>query len=303
MPYAKQVYGILLCKARALVNAAGAWVDDLEEKAEPKPRSKKKIRMVKGSHIIVPKLYEGNFAYTFQHTDNRVVFAIPYEGEYTLIGTTDVPYDADPNTVAITKSEEAYLCQVASSYFEKPIQQDQIKWSYSGIRPLVDDGEASASKTTRDYVLELDTQEGAPMLSVYGGKITTFRCLAEDVMKKLQPHLAYTAKAPLPGGEMGYVGLDHFHKEINSKYPWLTKGILRRLVKAYGTRTKAVIRDAKSMKDLGRNFGAGLYEAELLYLKNEEWANTAQDALWRRSKLGLHMTEAEQIAVDEWFNQ
>lgn len=295
-------------QARTLVNAAGAWVDALEEKAKPRPQSKKKIRMVKGSHIVVPKLYEGKHAYTFQHTDNRVVFAIPYEGEYTLIGTTDIPYDADPNSVAITEDEEVYLCEVASSYFKTAIRPDHIKWSYSGIRPLVDDGEASASKTTRDYVLELDTQEGAPILSIYGGKITTFRCLAEDVMEKLKPHLRYTTKnwtanTPLPGGEMGYAKLNHFHDKMAKEFPWLAKSTLCRLIKAYGTRTLKILMQATSVEDLGHHFGAGLYEAELRYMQREEWANTAEDALWRRSKLGLHMTKSEYQSVAEWFVQ
>ncbi|MEX0300416.1 MAG: glycerol-3-phosphate dehydrogenase [Kordiimonas sp.] len=294
--------------ARTMVNAAGAWVDDIEEKSSPNPKSKKSIRMVKGSHIIVPKLYEGPHAYTFQHTDNRVIFAIPYERNYTLIGTTDVPFSDDPNSVTINADEKSYLCSVASSYFDKPVKAQDIRWAYSGVRPLVDDGQTNASKTTRDYVLELDIQNSAPMLSVYGGKITTFRCLAEDAMAALLPYFetcsqAWTNNAKLPGGEMGYSGLADFITETRKKYGWLPEETLSRLIKAYGTYIEKLIGNAQSLEQLGKHFGAGLYEAELSYMRDEEWANTAEDALWRRSKLGLHMTEAEQKAVEDWFNK
>ena len=293
-------------RARALVNAAGPWVDHIEDVTRPMPNSKKQIRMVKGSHIIVPKLYQGEQAYTFQNDDNRVIFAIPYEGKYTLIGTTDVPFEEDANHVSITTDESQYLCDVVSRYFTKKVETKDIIWSYSGVRPLVDDGSENASNATRDYVLELDTKEDAPILSIYGGKITTFRRLAEDAMATLQPFLKFTAHgwtatAHLPGGEMAYKGLQAFTKEMQNRYPWLPEARLARMVRAYGTRLEALLGNASCDADLGKHFGAGLYEAELNHMRTKEWAMNADDALWRRSKLGLHMTDTEHNSVDKWF--
>lgn len=297
-------------KARAIVNAAGPWVDDVEGKASPEPKSRKQIRMVKGSHIIVPKLYEGPQAYTFQNADGRVVFAIPYETNYTLIGTTDVPYNDDPGHVEIDESEKAYLCELASSYFEQAVTVQDIVWHYAGVRPLVDDGAQSASKATRDYVLELDIQENTPMLSIYGGKITTYRCLAEDAVAHLIPIVSpneskpcWTEETPLPGGEMGYEGFHKFQHATRALYPWLASSLCNRLSRAYGSRIHILLKDKNCLIDLGQYFGAGLYEAELEYMKNHEWAMCAEDALWRRSKLGLHMTAEERQAVQDWFEQ
>jgi len=292
--------------ARALVNAAGAWVDHIEGLSLPAPDSKKQIRMVKGSHIIVPKLYDGPQAYTFQNDDNRVIFSIPYENNYTLIGTTDVPFTEDANNVSIEETERVYLCNVISRYFNKQIKPKDIVWTYSGVRPLVDDGAKNASKTTRDYVLELDTKEDAPILSVYGGKITTFRCLATDAIDKLQPHLNFgteewTENAPLPGGDMGYEGLPTFIAAMQERYPWMGENQLERMIRAYGSRVTQVLGDATSNTDLGQNFGTGLYEAELTHMRRNEWAQTAEDALWRRSKLGLHMTDTQRNSVEKWF--
>jgi len=293
-------------KALALVNAAGPWVDDLESKTSPPPESTKTIRMVKGSHIIVPKLYEGEKSYTFQGADGRVVFAIPYQGAYTLIGTTDVPFEGDANHVSIEKAESKYLMELVENYFQKSVSESDIIWSYSGVRPLVNDGSASVSKATRDYVLELDTKEDAPMVSVYGGKITTFRCLAEDVLEKLEPLLAFrgkpwTKKASLPGGEIPYRRLEHFRKGVEGRYPWLEKSILTRMMNAYGTRIHKILKGANAPEDLGQHFGAGLYEAEVNYMIREEWAKTEEDILWRRSKLGLHMSQDEQAALTRWL--
>ncbi len=294
-------------KARSLVNAAGAWVDDIEEKSSPKPDSQKNIRMVKGSHIIVPKLYDGDQAYTFQGEDNRVVFALPYEDEYTLIGTTDVPFNTDANNVHISEEEKLYLCNIASDYFDQPVHPETIVWSYSGVRPLVDDGEANASKTTRDYVLELDTQEHAPLLSIYGGKITTFRHLAEEVLAKLKPSLKFTAGpwtklARLPGSEkLNPNNLKVLNSKIRQKYNFLPEYLLERLTAAYGGNAQKILGNAESLNDLGQHFGIGLYEAELEYMRTEEWAQTGEDALWRRSKLGLHMNEHDIATVGKWF--
>lgn len=293
-------------RTRALVNAAGPWVDHIEEVTRPLPNSKKQIRMVKGSHIIVPKLYDGEQAYTFQNDDNRVIFAIPYESEYTLIGTTDVPFEENANHVSIDGDESQYLCDVVSRYFNKEVETKDIIWSYSGVRPLVDDGSENASNATRDYVLELDTTEHAPILSIYGGKITTFRRLAEEAMAMLQPFLKFTAAdwtatAHLPGGEMAYKGILTFTEKMQNRYPWLPEARLTRMIRAYGTRLAAVLGDASCDADLGKRFGAGLYEAELNHMRTKEWALSADDALWRRSKLGLHMTDAERDDVDKWF--
>lgn len=297
-------------KAKTIVNAAGPWVDDVEGRASPEPKSRKKIRMVKGSHIIVPKLYDGPQAYTFQNADGRVVFAIPYENRYTLLGTTDVPYSDNPDHVEIDETEKTYLCELASSYFEHPVSVEDIIWHYAGVRPLVDDGASNASKATRDYVLELDTQENAPMLSVYGGKITTYRCLAEDAITKLMPFLcpnsaspSWTAKAQLPGGEMGYDGFHKFQHATRALHPWLPQDLCDRLIRAYGSRIHVLLKNKNSLVEMGQYFGASLYEAELEYMKAHEWALSAEDALWRRSKLGLHMTAEERQTVQDWFEQ
>ncbi|MBL4838688.1 MAG: glycerol-3-phosphate dehydrogenase [Kordiimonadaceae bacterium] len=295
-------------QARTLVNAAGPWVDTLEEKASPAPKSKKKIRMVKGSHIVVPKLYEGAQAYTFQNNDNRVVFAVPYEENYTLIGTTDVPFSDDPSEVQISRDEENYLCEAASRYFKNPISLKDIIWSYAGVRPLVDDGAANASKTTRDYVLELDTQENAPLLSIYGGKITTFRCLSEEALHMLQPHLGFsvgnwTRDAVLPGGDMGLENFPAYAENLRREYSWVPSDLLVRFAKAYGTNSHKILKGHSALADLGQHFGAGFYEAELCYMCAEEWVRTAEDALWRRSKRGLHMSNDERASVEKWFSK
>ena len=293
-------------RARAFVNAAGAWVDHLEGVSSPAPKSAKQIRMVKGSHIVVPKLYEGAHAYTFQNDDNRVVFAIPYQRDYTLVGTTDVPFNSDANNVKISEDERQYLCDIVSKYFTAKIGLKDIAWAYSGVRPLVEDGAENASKASRDYVLELDVQENAPMLSVYGGKITTFRRLSEEALTALKPHLAFsagdwTANAKLPGGEMGYQAFAAFQASMLTKYGFMNAETVTRMSKAYGTRLDTLLDGITHTADLGRHSGAGLYEIELRYMKEHEWAQTADDALWRRSKLGLFMNKAQHSAVDKWF--
>lgn len=294
-------------QARALVNAAGPWVDHMESLSSPTPSSKKQVRMVKGSHIVVPKLYDGAQAYTFQHTDNRVIFAVPYSEDFTLVGTTDVPFEGDASRVAISAEERQYLCDAVSHYFTKQVLNADIVWTYAGVRPLVDDGAASASKATRDYVLELDTQEQAPILSVYGGKVTTFRCLAEEAMDLLQPHLGFDAPtwtegAVLPGGTMTYAGLEEFKASMAQLYPWMGPAQRDRMISAYGTKLHDILGDAAAITDLGQHFGAGLYEAELVHMRDKEWARTADDVLWRRSKLGLYMSAAQYKAVQEWLD-
>lgn len=280
-------------EAPAIVNAAGPWVAEvlgqrLSESAESR------VRLVKGSHILVPALFEGDHAYILQQPDGRVVFAIAYEGG-TLIGTTDVAV-AEPGDAAISADEIDYLCAAANRWFGARIVAADIRWSYSGVRALYDSGEADARQVTRDYRLELDSDPGPKLLSVFGGKLTTARALAEEALAKLGVTAPrWTAHSPLPGGDLA--GFGQFQAEAASRWPWLEASLLRRLTRAYGSRIERVIGDAAGMTDLGRTFGAGLTEAEIRYLVDQEWARTADDILWRRTKLGLHMTEADRAEV------
>jgi glycerol-3-phosphate dehydrogenase len=273
--------------ARALVNAAGPWVLDALGRAGIPSRAA--LRLVKGSHIVVPKLYEGSQAYILQNDDRRIVFVIPYENHFTLIGTTDVPFEGDPAQVAIDPAETAYLCAAVSRWFARPVTPADVFWSYAGVRPLFDDAAASASAVTRDYVFDLDA-DGPPALSVFGGKITTYRRLAEHAMAKLGPFFpgaggAWTARSPLPGAAM-----DARHAgELCRAYPFLEPAVADRLLRAYGGDARDILGDARRAEDLGRDFGYGLTEREVDWLVREEWARSAADILWRRSKLGLHL--------------
>ncbi|WP_262689732.1 glycerol-3-phosphate dehydrogenase [Kordiimonas aestuarii] len=293
--------------ARVIVNAAGPWVDMVQEHLPVMSGTVNNMKLVKGSHIVVPKLYEGSRAYTFQGSDGRVVFAIPYRGDYTLIGTTDVPYHGEPARVKIDKQEIEYLCDLVSGYFASPVTPEQVVWSFSGVRPLYDDGEKNASKLTRDYVLDLEADEKTPpLLSIYGGKVTTYRRLAEDVLEKLSPfiphgHRPWTHGAVLPGGDIEAGDFDAFYTNIQARNDWLSPALLRRLCLAYGTRVAHLLEGVEGTKDLGIHFGAGLYEREVTYLMAHEWAQTAEDILWRRSKLGLCLTATEQHTLSNWM--
>ena len=289
-------------KARALVNAAGPWVshflqDDLALD------TKSRVRLVKGSHIVTRRLYDGGHAYILQNDDNRIVFVIPWRHEFSLIGTTDVPHDGAPNEVAITDAETDYLLSVVNRYFEKPVAKDEIVWSYSGVRPLYDDASANPSAVTRDYTFDLNVPEGsAPLLSVFGGKITTYRRLAEHAVQKLAPHLGnteedWTAEEVLPGGDL--VDPVDYAMSLCQRRPWLPGKLAMRLVSAYGTRAKRILRGAEELADLGTCYGADLYEAEVRYLIDEEWALDAQDILWRRSKLGLVVDDGAEQRLQE----
>ena len=292
-------------RARALVNAAGPWVDTVGRSlgANAPGRS---VKLVKGSHIVLPRLYEGDWAYTLQEADGRVVFAIPYERDFTLVGTTDVPVEGDPGPVAASVAEIAYLCAAVNGYFIRQIAPADVVWSYAGVRPLHEDGHANASAVTRDYVLDLDAPAGAaPLLTVYGGKITTFRKLGEHALSLLAIPLgvtapAWTARAHLPGGDLPE-GFDVFRARVAAARPWLGEPHLTRLCRAYGSRLQEVLGDAAGWSDLGRDFGAGLTAREIAYLRRVEWARTAEDVLWRRTKLGLHMTAAQRAAVADAF--
>jgi glycerol-3-phosphate dehydrogenase len=264
------------------------------------------IRLIKGSHIIVPRLFEHDRAYILQNADGRIVFAIPYEGDFTLIGTTDEDYDGDPAAVAAEESEIVYLCDAASEYFRTPVRRESVVRTYSGVRPLYDDGAPSAREVTRDYVLALDAPEGmAPLLNVFGGKITTYRRLSEHALDLLKPHLKtgepWTAGAPLPGGDFPLDGVEDLIRSLTVVHPFLEKNHLRRLVRAYGTRTTEILNGARSYGDLGRSFGADLTEAEVSYLAQNEWAETADDILWRRSKLGLRVGGEHKAAIDDFL--
>jgi glycerol-3-phosphate dehydrogenase len=290
--------------ARALVNAAGPWVERFLTEAV-RTNAPAKVRLVQGSHIVVPKLYDHDRAYIFQNADNRIIFAIPYEGAFTLIGTTDQDYHGDPKDVAATTEEIEYLCSAASEYFTREIKPVDVVWTYSGVRPLYDDGASAAQEATRDYVLNRDGQAGeAPMISVFGGKITTYRRLAMSALELLEADLpqlkqrpGWTAGAALPGGDFPIDGAGELAASLRRSHPALDPALLDRLAHAYGTRARTLLDGVKSPQDMGRAFAAGLTEREIAYLVANEWAVTADDVLWRRSKLGLHMTPSEREAV------
>ncbi len=290
--------------ARAVVNAAGPWAGRMlnQVTGEPDP-----LRLVKGSHIILPRLYEGDHAYILQNDDRRIVFTIPYEGCFTLVGTTDVPFAGEPEHVKIAADEIAYLCAAVSRWFRQPLRPESVVSSYAGVRPLIDDAQSDPSAVTRDYVFDLRGGEGDPvLLSIFGGKLTTYRPLAEAALDKLRrffPQMSapWTARVPLPGGDVPGADIDAFEAAIMRDHPWLTPEIARRYVRAYGDRALFLFDGASSMNDLGRHFGAGLYQSEVEYLIAHEWAETAEDILWRRSKLGLHIAPDAVPELEDWL--
>ncbi len=291
--------------ARALVNAAGPWVADvLDHVVHANVRAR--VRLVKGSHIVVAKLFDHDRAYVFQNADRRIVFAIPYRRDFTLIGTTDEDYHGNPGEVAADSAEIAYLLATLGEYLRRPVHEDEIVWAYSGVRSLYDDGASIAQEATRDYVVEVNSAGGQPpLVFIFGGKITTYRRLAEEVLQRLAPFVSvgkpWTAGAALPGGLFPVDGLADLKRALRAGYPFLSEAHAGRLVEAYGTRAQAIVSGARSMGDLGRLFGADLTEAEVAFLVAEEWAATADDILWRRSKLGLHFSAAEVAALEDWL--
>jgi glycerol-3-phosphate dehydrogenase len=294
-------------RSRALVNAGGPWVEQVLSSGSG-VNARAKVRLVQGSHIVVRKLYDHDRAYMFQNADGRIIFVIPYQDDFTLIGTTDRDYDGDPAKVKASPEEIQYLCASASEYLKKPVLSADVVWTYSGVRPLYDDGASEAKAATRDYVFELDTPGGAPLLSIYGGKITTYRRLAEEALERLSPYLrsakakeGWTGKAPLPGGDMDVSAVAALTMELTRKYPFLEPAHANRLAHAYGTRATKLLGNAKSFADLGQSFGATLTESEVRYLMLNEWACTADDVVWRRSKLGLRLSPDEIAALDEWI--
>lgn len=280
--------------ARALVNASGAWVGTVMENVLRTPEAAH-ARLVKGSHIVVPKLFDHDSAYIFQNSDGRIVFALPYERDFTLIGTTDEDFTGDPAIVAPSHGEIDYLCKIAMDYFRAAISPADVVWSFAGVRSLYDDGSKKAKDTTRDYHLVLDQGfRRAPLLTIYGGKITTYRRLAEAALKRLAEFFvmrpAWTAHAPLPGGDFAYDALEAKIVQARRRWPFLTEHHARRLIRAYGTRIDRILGEAKTFADLGVHFGAELTEAEVRYLVTQEWAQEPDDILWRRSKLGLRLS-------------
>ena len=292
-------------KARILVNAGGPWVQEiLTQRAGVE--AKAHLRLVQGSHIVVPRLYAHDRAYTFQHGDGRVIFVIPYQDDFTLIGTTDRDYEGDPSKVRATQEEIDYLCASASEYLATSVKPSDVVWSYSGVRPLYDDHASEARIVTRDYVFELDVPDGLPVLSVFGGKITTYRKLAEHALEKLEPYLRsggapWTSAAALPGGDFAAGDLDALVEQLLCDYPFLPKRHALRLVRAYGTHARRLLGRAASLAELGRDFGQTLTEREVRYLMAHEFAQTAEDVVWRRSKLGLRLTKQQVTELDEWM--
>lgn len=287
--------------ARALVNAAGPWVaQTLRDLVQV--QSADRVRLVRGSHIVVPRVFDHDRAYFFQGGDGRIIFAIPYEQEFTLIGTTDQEHAGDPSAPRCSDAERDYLLSFANNYFRKELSAADVVWTYSGVRPLYDDGASSATAATRDYVLKLN-EDGAPLLNIFGGKITTYRRLAESAIARLAPYFpgvkpAWTAGVSLPGGDFAHDEVAMRIADLAVKYPFLTAAEAERLFRAYGTEVAQVLGAAKARAELGRDFGAGLTEAEVLWQMRHEWARRAEDVVWRRTKLGLKMTADEIAALD-----
>lgn len=287
-------------EAPLVVNATGPWAASFHDSATP-GRARHGLRLIKGSHIVVRKLFDHPYAYILQASDRRIVFAIPYEREFTLIGTTDIEYHEDPRSVTIATAETTYLCEQANRYFTSTITPADVMSTWSGVRPLLEDESADARAVTRDYALEL-TREPAALLSVFGGKITTYRALAEEAVDRIgvalgRQHRSWTGSKPLPGGDLP-TSLDAFAQELARSFPQIARDVLHRLAAAYGTRTLNILRDPAG---LGLEVATGLYEAELRYLCRVEWARTGEDVLWRRSKLGLHLDPAMRQRVADWM--
>ena len=296
-------------KARAVVNAAGPWVDTVLKQALPNEEHRN-LRLVKGSHLIVPRLYDGEHAYIFQHGDGRIVFTIPYEYNYTLLGTTDEAFDGDPNDVVISEREARYICAAVNEYLAADVMPDDAVSSYSGVRPLYDDKASSNSTVTRDYTIELEGGSAGepPILSVFGGKITTFRKLAEHALGQLatvgiSSASRWSSTGSLPGGDFQPDGFVNLMERYGKAYPWFPQDYLHRLVRAYGKRVVRILDGADGFDDLGSHFGGSLYAAEVAYLMAEEFAKTADDILWRRSKLGLHLPENAKDRLEDWIAQ
>ncbi len=300
-------------RARMVINAGGPWANGIAKdlvKLPPKGR----VRQVQGSHIVLPRLYAHDRCFIFQNTDGRIVFTIPYEGKFTLVGTTDHDFSGDPAQVAASDQEIAYLCDLVSHYFKAKVTPADVVWSYSGVRPLYDNGTSEAQKATRDYVFEVDRLRGAPLLSIFGGKITTYRRLAEAALDKIAGQIGapaapggqsagWTGRSALPGGQFAPGGVAAEARKLITRYPFLTEGAAARLIRLYGTRAAEVLGEASAEADLGQAFGEGLTAREVDYLIRKEWVREAEDILFRRTKLGLHLSSTEQAALRDYIGQ
>jgi len=302
-----QVAATRQVRARMLINAAGPWVDKVLGRIG-RAKNDRGVRLVKGSHMVLPRLYEGDHAFMLQNPDRRIVFAIPYEGAFTLVGTTDEPWTQEPGKAEISQGEIDYLCETVNRYFDRQVTPADIVWSYAGIRPLYDDHAANASAVPRDYVLDFEKREEAraPLLSIFGGKITTYRKLAEHAMQHIaevfpQADTPWTADATLPGGDLPGKDFARFVADLCARWPAMPETLLRRLARAYGTFATTILGDARTPADLGQDFGAGLHAAEVDYLGAAEWARSGQDILYRRSKLGLHVPAGTEAALDAYL--
>jgi glycerol-3-phosphate dehydrogenase len=293
-------------QARMLVNAGGPWVDQVISGAMGR-NDVHNVRLVQGSHIVVKRMFEHDKCYIFQNADGRIIFAIPYEQNFTLIGTTDQDYTGDPKDVKITDSEIDYLCAAASEYFKNEVRRRDIVWTYSGVRPLYDDGASKAQEATRDYVLKLDGAPGEPqVLNIFGGKITTFRRLAESAMEKVVEVLGqkgpkWTKTATLPGGDFPVAGFSTQVADLRRDYAFLSESAAARLVRLYGTRARNLLGSAKNAESLGVQFGPVVTETEVRYLMAHEWAMTAEDVLWRRTKAGLVTSKSDAEALEKFM--
>ena len=291
--------------ARMLVNAGGPWVGDIIQSAM-RLNSHEGVRLVRGSHIVTRKLYDHDKCYFFQGEDGRIIFSIPYERDFTLIGTTDADHIDISAKPQCTPQEEEYLLNFANQYFKQRIKAEDVVWKFSGVRPLYDDGAASATAATRDYTLKVDSSAGAPALNIFGGKITTYRRLAESAMEKISQCLEvknknWTAGVALPGGNFPVAEVEDLVADLRSRYEFLDDFWVWRLVRAYGTDTYDILGSSSQVSDLGRTFGASLTEAEVSWLVKNEFARTAEDVIWRRSKLGLRLANKQIQALDDWM--
>lgn len=292
-------------KARAVINAAGPWATKIIRQIFPE--NKAQVKLVKGSHIVIPKLYDGSQAYLLQNVDRRIIFVIPYQEQFTLIGTTDVLFDDDPRQAVISDQEVNYLCAVVNRYFARSISSTDVKWSFAGVRALYDLNIHEPAKMSREYCLQLSAEKNqAPLLSVLGGKLTTFRSLAEHALTKLQKYFpdmsaAWTQTALLPGGDLAGRTFSQFVLDLQQQYLWLPAPLLRRYARSYGSLTTEILGGANKLADLGINFGADLYEREVVYLIRYEWAQTVDDIIWRRTKLGLFLTKEQIEKLNEFI--
>ena len=290
-------------EAKILVNASGPWASSiLGQQIEAKKHS---LILSKGSHIVVNKLFDHDSAYIFQNKDKRIVFAIPFEQDFTLIGTTDVEFSGDPDNASISDEETEYLCNSVNNYFKKRISKADIIWSYSGVRPLAGKGKEKTQEVSRDYVLDADGDANNPLLlNVFGGKITTYRKLAESACEIISGYYSFntnscTENEPLPGGDIS----NQLYDELHSSFNWLPENLCQRYANSYGSLANKILKNCSKIEDLGKNFGGGLFEAEIRYLVDEEWAQTAEDILWRRTKLGLHLSENTVAELAQWLQQ